>query len=429
MSTVTAHLSRGAARRLLVLLAAAGLAGLLLSLSSPRPAPIDPEQFEGRAPTTTELEPAVQAAFPHASYAAGALAQLTFFGSAPGVTLQILHSGPEFHPTKAYDTVYGVPVTKPIWVGAVRPGRSLSVRVGRWPSGVYFARLQASDGRIGFAPFVLRPQRLGEHRIAVVLPTLTWQAYNLRDGDSWYADWSHKTASLFRPYLSRGIPYNFRVYDLPFLHWLAWYHHGADVLSDADLQSVSSGAALRKAYRLIVFPGHHEYVTGHEYDVVQKFRDLGGNLIFLSANDFFRRADITGTRMHLIGCWRDLGRPEAALIGSQYLANDDGQHRGPWVVEHEESLPWLFDGTGLDDGASFASAGIEIDHTAATSPKNVTVLAEIPNLLGQGKTAQMTYYHTARGAHVFAAGAFTLAGSVLQPGPGRMVTNLWQQLS
>ncbi len=41
------------------------------------------------------------------------------------------------------------------------------------------------------------------------------------------------------------------------------------------------------------------------------------------------------------------------------------------------------------------------------------MLAEIPDLFGKGFTAQMTYYETPSGAKVFAAGAFTLAGSVL----------------
>jgi hypothetical protein len=319
-------------------------------------------------------------------------------------------------------------------VGAVRAGRAITVRVGNWPSGLYFARLTASDGRIGFAPFVLRPRRLGEHPIAVVLPTLTWQAYNIRDdngdgkGDSWYADWNQRYARLGRPFLSRGVPYNFRVYDLPFLHWRSWYHHDVDVLSDADLERVATGDALRRAYRAVVFPGHHEYVTGHEYDVVQRYRDVGGHLMFLSANDFFRRVDVQGNRMHLIGLWRDLGRPEAALIGVQYLANDEGIHRGPWIVRHAEELPWLFAGSGLRDGMAFASAGIEIDRTAAASPKNVKVLADIQNLFGPEYTAQMTYYETPRGAEVFAAGAFTLAGSVLQPNVGKMIENLWQHM-
>jgi hypothetical protein len=51
------------------------------------------------------------------------------------------------------------------------------VRIGRWESGLYGARLTASR-MVGFAPFVLRPSRLGEHGVAVIQPTNTWQAYN-----------------------------------------------------------------------------------------------------------------------------------------------------------------------------------------------------------------------------------------------------------
>ena len=52
-----------------------------------------------------------------------------------------------------------------------------------------------------------------------------------------------------------------------------------------------SAATLASAYDLIVFPGHHEYVTTREYDLVEGYRDLGGNLMFLSANNFFWRVD------------------------------------------------------------------------------------------------------------------------------------------
>ena len=201
------------------------------------------------------------------------------------------------------------------------------MKIGRWQSGLYFARLRADDGRVGFAPFVVRPRRLGEHRVAVVLPTLTWQAYNLRDengdgtGDSWYADWKTKTVRLGRPYLSRGVPYNFRRYDLPFLHWLAWTGKEVDVLAQSDLESATSPRALAAAYDLMVFPGHHEYVTTREYDLIEDYRNLGGNLMFLSANNFFWRVVKRGNTMRKTKLWRDLGRPEAALIGVQYLVN------------------------------------------------------------------------------------------------------------
>ena len=56
-------------------------------------------------------------------------------------------------------------------------------------------------------------------------------------------------------------------------------------------------------------------------------------------------------------------------------------------------------------------------------------MAEIPNLLGPGMTAQMTYYETPRGARVFAAGAFTLAGSIFQPDVKALMENVWRELS
>jgi hypothetical protein len=356
------------------------------------------------------------------------------FNEARGVTVRLFRSGPERSPTVGHDELQGVRMTGASFVGRIHAGSTYAVHVGDWPSGLYFARLQAADGRVGFAPFILRPRRLGLAEVAVVLPTMTWQAYNLRDddgdgkGDSWYADWSHHTVRLGRPFLNRGVPFNFRRYDLPFLHWLAWSGRHVDVLSDADLDR-SSAQALARAYRLVIFPGHHEYVTTHEYDTVERYRDLGGHLAFLSANDFFWRVVKQGKVIEKTQQWRDLGRPEAALIGVQYRGNDRGTHRAPWIVRDSEAVPWLFAGTGLADGMPVGSAGIEIDETAAASPRNIRVLADVRNLFGRGFTAQMTYYETESGAEVFAAGAFTLAGSALQPVISRLLDNLWSRLS
>jgi hypothetical protein len=389
---------------------------------------------EGRAPTAEELQPSVEAAFPRESYAPGDRATLDFFNSADGVSVQLFGIGDETTATVGNDEFQGVAVTSPKQIGSVRPGGSVRLAIGRWPSGLYFARASAADGRFGFAPFVVRPRTLGEYRVAVVMPTTTWQAYNLRDddgdgtGDSWYASWQIKTALLGRPFLNRGVPYHFRNYDLPFLHWLARGAHGADFLSDADLERTSA-SALARAYDLIVFPGHHEYVTAHEYDAVEGYRDRGGNLAFLSANDFFWRIVKRGNVMERTAQWRDLGRPEAALIGVQYRGNDDGHHRGPWIVRDSSAGEWLFAGTGLEDGSTFGSGGIEIDKTAPSSPRGVHVLAEIPNLFGNGFTAQMSFYATPFGAKVFAAGAFTLAGSVGDPTIAKLMENIWRYLS
>jgi hypothetical protein len=435
MPTIAAHInSRDARRRLLVLLVVAGsLAALVSGLSIQGRTPSS-EELEGRAPTPEELRPSVEAAFPRESYAPRSLARLAIFGSDRDLTVQLFHVGPEHVHTVGYSEMQGVPVSTLKRV-VVSHG-TIPVRIGSWPTGLYFARLTARDGRVGFAPFVLRPHRLGEHRIAVVLPTMTWQAYNLRDdngdgkGDTWYADWKKHTALLGRPYLNRGVPYNFRRYDLPFLHWLSWTGRQVDVLSDAELDSRSRSAKeLASAYDLIVFPGHHEYVTTHEYDVVQGYRDLGGNLAFLSANNFFWQIVKHGKVMERTDQWRNLGRPEAALIGTQYRGNDRGSHRGPWIVR--AAAPGrFFAGTGLKHGSTFGSGGIEIDETTSASPRGIQVLAEIPDLFGPGFTAQMTYYTTPAGAKVFAAGAFTLAGAVLDdPLVGKLMVNLWAGLS
>lgn len=390
---------------------------------------------EGRAPTPTELLPAVEAAFPQESYAPESTATLVISNKASGLKLQVFQSGRERLVTRSDSTMNGVPMTPKVAIGSSRGRKLLTVRIGDWPSGLYFARLSAADGRVGFAPFVVRPLHLGEHHVAVVLPTLTWQAYNLRDedgdgrGDSWYADWRTKTIRMGRPYLSRGVPYNFRRYDLPFLNWLARTERDVDVLAQSDLESVATSRALADAYDLIVFPGHHEYVTTREYDLVAGYRNLGGNLMFLSANNFFWQVVRRGQLVTKTKLWRDLGRPEAALIGVQYRANGKAP-RQPWIVRRSQAGSWIFRGTGLRTGSRLSRGGIEIDRTSPVSPSGVEVIAEIPELFGPGMTAQMTYYETHEGAKVFAAGAFYLMRLVhVDPLTSRLLENLWARLS
>jgi hypothetical protein len=190
----------------------------------------------------------------------------------------------------------------------------------------------------------------------------------------------------------------------------------ADFLADDDLERVASGGTLARLYDLIIFPGHEEYVTTHAYDVVERFRDLGGNLAFLSSNNFFYRVARRGRLLFKLGRWRDLGRPEAALVGIQYVDwNQNRYPNRPYAVTGAARAPWLFAGTGLRDGGSFGKYGIEIDARTPQSPPRIQVLARIPDAFGPGKSAEMTYYETRRGAKVFAAGVMNFGGSALWP--------------
>ena len=299
MATVTAHPNCRGARNASLLLAAAGLTAILLGLGTRQQS--SEEELEGSAPTAEGAAAVGRGRIPARELRPGSERLTRPLQNARGVTLRIFHTGPEHAHTVGNNSCRAYRSHRPKRSAGPRraaPSGSAS-ETGRAAS--TSPASTASDGRVGFAPFIVRPRRLGEHRVAVVLPTLTWQAYNLRDdngdgkGDTWYANWKVHTARLGRPFLNRGVPYNFRRYDLP-VPALAGLDGAAGRLPlRRRPRRRPDGQALASAYDLIVFPGHHEYVTTHEYDLVQSYRDLGGNLAFLSANNFFWRVVRHGT--------------------------------------------------------------------------------------------------------------------------------------
>lgn len=166
--------------------------------------------------------------------------------------------------------------------------------------------------------------------------------------------------------------------------------------------------------RRLVFPGHTEYVTEHAYDVVHRFRDLGGRLIFLSANDFFWRVEKNGQWMRRVKPWRDLGRPEAALLGVQYRANDNGSKQGVYRILDTTAAPWRFEGTGLVNGKHARRDGRRDRDRRddAVLPSRDHRAGSDPDLFGPGLSGEMSYYETSAGARVFSAGALDFGGSL-----------------
>jgi hypothetical protein len=404
-----------------------------------------PNAFVGRTPRGPVVRlQGIDAGFTRPSYLPGDVGYVHIATDEPTLTLRVFHSGPEQVITYADNQLAGVEVDQAPealdWHQWQSSQHTIGFQIPTLPSGLYYVQFSGTDGRVGYAPFVIRPTFLGQtSRILVVLPTNTWQAYNFEDvnadgyGDTWYAGPPNRLVDLGRTYIARGVPPRFYRYDLPFLHWLYWSGKSAEFISDSDFDTISAGDDLARAYDLVVFEGHEEYVTSHEYDVVQRFRDLGGNLIFLSANNFFWKVDKQGQVLSKIGEWREAGRPEAQLIGVQYRANDNGQKQGLFTVQSHATAPWLWAGTGLADGSTFGQFvggyGIEIDATTPDSPPGTIVLAQIPDLFGPGITAQMSYYETPAGAKVFAAGALDFGGSAAFWPIKQMLDNLWARLA
>jgi hypothetical protein len=381
----------------------------------------------------------IDAGFLEPSYAPGQEAAVMVSTDAKTLTFQVFAYGGGAFPSVRDLRTNGQAMTSAARVdwSAHRdaPAAIRVVRPGAWPSGLYFLRISAGDGRVGYAPFIVKPRTLGSHRIAVVLATQTWQAYNFTDengdgwGDSWYVSGVTRSVDLTRPFLDFGLPFRFNDWDLTFLTWLQQAGKQADFLSDQDVAALASGDALAHAYVVVVFPGHEEYVSAHELDVITRYRDLGGNLAFLAANNMFWEVRVAPPLMTKVAQWRTLGRPEAALTGGAYVGSNHGALQLPFTVTGAARAPWLFAGTGLTNGSTFGRFGIEIDASGPASPPGTIVLARIPDLLGPGKSAEMTYYETPAGAKVFNAGAINFAAAATQAPVSTMLENLWARLS
>ena len=78
------------------------------------------------------------------------------------------------------------------------------------------------------------------------------------------------------------------------------------------------------------------------YDASEGYRDRGGNLMFLSANNFFWKVERRGSLLQRTSQWRILMRPEAGVLGAQYRGNDQGARRAPYIVHSAPAGGWIF---------------------------------------------------------------------------------------
>jgi hypothetical protein len=379
--------------------------------------------------------PRTSAVFTQRSYFPGQVATLKLRTDATRLLLQVLRAGAERNFSRI-GKAWGPP-WRVRWRSA---GRSapLPVTMGNWESGLYFLRITTNRKEVTYAPFIVRAPAPGvASRVAVVLATNTWAAYNHWDanadgtGDTWYANQRITAVNLQRPFLNQGKPPYYRTYDRGFLRFLVQKGHEVDYVSDEDLDSYVSGEQLAQLYDLIVFHGHHEYQTWRSFDLVERYRDLGGNLAFLSANNFFWQVVLKDNKIWRIKKFRDRGRPEARLVGVQYRANDRGGRAQPYVVTNRDGAPWLFAGLPFTNGQTLGTAryGIEFDMVTPDSPPGTTVVAEVnPGLPDPSIRGQMAYYETPAGAKVFAAGTLGFGGSS-NPVGDVMFANLWARLA
>jgi hypothetical protein len=368
----------------------------------------------------------VDASFDRSSYAPGDTAQLTIATDSVGLDLRIVDvAASDAQP--AVNSVDGPDLIEPKhypWETNRNDDATLAVPIGDWKPGVYFAVLRTDAGTVGYAPLIVRAPK-PTNRVAVIIPDQTWYAYDFYDAnndgfpDSWYYPGGSDLAALARPFDHSGVPWLFGGQTWPFLRWLRLQGAQVDFLAEADVRAL--GADLATDYDLIVVPTHLEYVTEAEYVALTQYRDAGGDLIFLASNDLYWKVDVGGNLMHRNGRWRDLGRPEAALVGAQYAGSNTGDV-GPYVIGDAAVSAWAFAGTGLTTTDLFSYAGTEFDVKTAASPPDTQVLATVTTTKHRG---EMTYYELGN-AKVFAPGTY-FSGRLLQPAESQLLRNVWNR--
>jgi len=333
-----------------------------------------------------------------------------------------------------------------------------------WPSGVYLARLTASDsGAQSYIFFVVRDD--SRHAdLLVQLSVTTYQAYNPWGGKSLY-NWGSSgreraaKVSFNRPYAANAQnqaaatgmgagefltnlqphPDVYKVsnagWDCNMVRWLE--REGFDLAYCTNLDT-HARPALPLNCRGWLSIGHDEYWSWDMRQHVEAARDAGVNLGFFSANSAYwqvrfepsvasgtadrvmvcykkasRDPSVTGLadRSHATDKWRSaaVDLPEETLIGVMYAGDPVDADIVIEAADH-----WVFAGTGLAPGAVLPGLlGYEVDAVQGHSPPGLQVLAASPwtalsDAQRQG-VAHMSVYTASSGAVVFATGSIQWA--------------------
>lgn len=256
-----------------------------------------------------------------------------------------------------------------------------------WVSGVYVGRLTtiAQPGEPYWQShivFVVRDDRPAD--ILFQVSDNTWQAYNRWPNN--YSIYTHPRGvqgpwadvSFDRPY-AREAQHNgvvddprtvgsgeFLPFEFPLAYWLEEHGYDVSYCSNSDMLSPERGLKC-KAF---ISVGHDEYWDLRQFHSVEKLRDEGVNLLFLSGNSvcwvtpfrdstagvanriIFRGGPYGGDQSHAVnrekahGPFPHRGPDEGLLMGARNVEPVNGG--GDWTITHPDH--WIFDGTGVKQG-------------------------------------------------------------------------------
>lgn len=262
-----------------------------------------------------------------------------------------------------------------------------------WLSGVYLGRLTTlpgTDPETGtplpywqsYVVFIVRDDRPAD--ILFQCSDNTWQAYNTWPNK--YSLYTHPQGnqgpwadvSFDRPY-GREAQYTgvvndpltvgsgeFLPFEFPLAYWLEQHGYDVTYCGNSDMMTPDRGLKC-KAF---ISVGHDEYWDIRQYRSVERLRDAGVNLLFLSGNSvcwvtpmrsshdgrpnriMFRGGPYGGEHSHAVerakshGPFPEHGPDEGYLMGARNIRPVNGG--GDWTITKPEH--WIFEGAGVKAG-------------------------------------------------------------------------------
>ncbi len=282
-----------------------------------------------------------------------------------------------------------------------------------WPSGVYLGRITTiPEGPEAYwqsyVVFIVRDERPAD--ILFQCSDNTWQAYN-RWPDN-FSIYTHPKGnqgpwadvSFDRPYgreaqhkaivndpLTMGSG-EFLPFEFPLAYWLEQHGYDVSYCSNSDMLTPDRGLRC-KAFLSV---GHDEYWDIRQFRSVEKMRDAGVNLLFLSGNSvcwvtpmrqsadgrpnriIFRGGPYGGVQIYATnrqkkhGPYPEHGPDEGLLMGARNVEPVNGG--GDWICEKPEH--WMFEGTEMKKGGSIPGlVGWEYHGQPATEIPGLDVVA------------------------------------------------------
>jgi hypothetical protein len=353
-----------------------------------------------------------------------------------------------------------------------------------WASGYYLAKLTSAGGKQSYIVFVVRDDNRPSDFLFQASVT-TYATYNewsdVKDANGNFINYgSYTTPAATKVSFNRPYEYIYteQLHHLKgagfFLEWESslmrfMEREGYDVSYQTSIDTHRNGALLLN-HKSFLSVGHDEYWSKEIRGNIEAAKSAGVNLAFIGANAAYWQIRLepssvaTGSQpdrtvvayrdnwpsdpynaidpLLVTKQWRDLSRPEAALIGVQYIYNSLDQDM---VISDCSS--WICDGTISPNDATKrlqpgdklpGMLGYEVDAIVASSPANIQVIASSPFVCDSAfsgcansptKYSHMTYYTTPSNAKIFATGSMNWNWGLDNSGPyngGRINVNVQQ---